>query len=178
MAAAPLSAHALVARLGGRYADVLGIRLAAGEGGEIFKWFLAALLCGAPIQEAVAMRSYRAFAAAGTLTSPTILATGWDGLVAILDGGGYVRYDYKTATKLLAVCAALRDGYDDDINALHAAASSPADLEARLAALGKGIGPVTVNIFLRELRGVWPKAQPLPREPVLAAAREMRRRAQ
>jgi hypothetical protein len=28
---------------------------------------------------------------------------GWDGLVAILDRGGYVCYDYKTATKLLEI---------------------------------------------------------------------------
>jgi hypothetical protein len=27
-------------------------------------------------------------------------------------------------------------------------------------ALAKGIGPTTVTIFLRELRGIWPKAAP------------------
>ncbi len=171
MAAATLTGHDLVARLGGRYADAIGIRLAKGERGEIFKWFLAALLYGAPIQEGVAKRTYLAFAAAGVLTPQRVLATGWDGLVAVLDAGGYVRYDYKTATKLLAVCAALQDGYAGDLNGLHEAATSPADLEARLMALGKGVGPVTVNIFLRELRGIWAKARPLPQEGTVAAAR-------
>jgi hypothetical protein len=30
-----------------------------------------------------------------------------------------------------------------------------------LKALGKGIGDVTANIFLRELRSIWSKAEPL-----------------
>lgn len=40
-------------------------------------------------------------------------------------------------------------------------------------ALGKGIGPVTVNIFLRELRGVWEKADPPLSPQALAAARDL-----
>jgi hypothetical protein len=37
--------------------------------------------------------------------------TGWDGLVSTLDAGGYVRYDFKTATKLLEVMKNLIDQY-------------------------------------------------------------------
>jgi len=33
-----------------------------------------------------------------------------------------------------------------------------------------GVGPVTANIFLRELRPYWPKADPLPLPAVHAAA--------
>ncbi len=43
-----------------------------------------------------------------------------------------------------------------------------------MKALSKGIGDVTVGIFLRELRGLWPKAQPRISGLVLAAARELR----
>jgi hypothetical protein len=93
--------------------------------------------------------------------------------VAALDAGGYVRYDFKTATKLLDVCRALVKDYGGDLNALHAAATDTADLEERLKALGKGIGDVTVNIFLRELRGVWSKAEPLPSELVLNGAKDL-----
>jgi hypothetical protein len=28
--------------------------------------------------------------------------------------------------------------------------------------LGKGIGPVTISIFLRDMQEVWPKAKPAP----------------
>jgi len=46
-------------------------------------------------------------------------------------------------------------------------------LEKRLKELGKGIGDVTVGIFLRELRGTWKKAEPRPAPLELAAAEKL-----
>jgi hypothetical protein len=46
-------------------------------------------------------------------------------------------------------------------------------LERRLKALGKGIGDVTVSIFLRELRDVWQKADAYPTPLVIAAAEQL-----
>jgi len=158
-----------VTRRGGRYASELGIELAASDAGERFKWFLAAVLYGTRISESLARRTWREFAARGVLTPERILATGWDGLVAILDAGGYVRYDYKTATKLLEVCDALTRDYGGNLDVLHDAAADPRDLENRLKALGKGIGDTTVGIFLRELRGIWSHAEP-PLSPLALAA--------
>ena len=159
----------LVKRLGGRYASALGIDLASIDAGERFKWFLAAVLYGTRIPEALATRTWNEFSAHGVLTPERILETGWDGLVDILDAGGYVRYDYKTATKLLDLCAALMRDYGGSLDALHAAAADARDLENRLKALGKGIGGTTVAIFLRELRGIWPRAVP-PLSPLALAA--------
>lgn len=172
MTGKPAAPAELVRRQGGRYAAALGIDLAA-DCGERFKWFLAAILYGARISEPLAARTWREFAARGVLAPQRIVSTGWEGLVAILDSGGYTRYDFKTATKLLAVCAALLRDYSGDLDALHVAASDPRDLEVRLKALGKGIGDTTVAIFLRELRGIWSKAEP-PLSPLaLAAAQEL-----
>ena len=159
----------LVKRLGGRYASALGIDLESIDAGERFKWFLAAVLYGTRIPEALATRTWYEFAAHGVLAPERILETGWDGLVDILDAGGYVRYDYKTATKLLDLCAALMRDYGGSLDALHAAAADARDLENRLKALGKGIGDTTVAIFLRELRGIWPRAVP-PLSPLALAA--------
>jgi hypothetical protein len=39
--------------------------------------------------------------------------------------------------------------------------------------LGKGIGPTTVSIFLREMRGVWSKADPEPSPLVKLAMSEL-----
>ena len=150
----------LVKRLGGRYSSALGVDLASTDAGERFKWFLAAVLYGTRISESLATRTWHAFSARGMIAPDRILATGWGGLVAILDAGGYVRYDYKTATKLLEVCAALMRDYGGSLDALHEAAADARDLESRLKALGKGIGDTTVGIFLRELRGIWAKAEP------------------
>lgn len=159
----------LVKRQGGRYASALGIDPAR-NADERFKWFLAAVLYGTRISGALADRTWHEFATRGVLTPQRIVQTGWNGLVAILDAGGYVRYDYKTATKLLDVCGALLRDYGGSLDRLHAAAAGPRDLETRLKALGKGIGDTTVAIFLRELRGVWEKADPPLSPPALAAA--------
>lgn len=150
----------LLEEMGGGFARELGIQLEGGREEEVFKWFLAAVLFGARISERIALKAFEEFCRRGVVTPRRILDTGWDGLVAILDAGGYVRYDFKTATKLLEVCGNLFRDYGGSLTQLHAASRDPQDLEARIMALGKGIGPVTVNIFLRELRGVWSKADP------------------
>jgi hypothetical protein len=164
----------LVRRLGGRYSVALGIDVASNRGGEVFKWFLASILFGARISGALAERTYRAFERARVLSPRAILDAGWAGLVQILDRGGYVRYDEKTATKLLMICEALLDRDAGDLRAIERKASDPRDLEARIRRLGKGIGEVTANIFLRELRGIWPKAEPLPCRLTASAARDLR----
>lgn len=163
----------LVAARGGRYARALGIDLAAPDPGERFKWFLAALLYGTRISESLATRSWHEFEAHGALSPERIAQTGWDGLVRILDAGGYARYDYKTATKLLTICATLLEDYAGNLDTLHRAAADPRDLEIRLKALGKGIGTVTVGIFLRELRGIWAQAEPSLSPLAQAAAIEL-----
>lgn len=163
----------LVKSRGGPYSSALGIDPGAADAGERFKWFLAAVLYGTRISESLATRTWREFSARGVLAPDRILSTGWDGLVGILDAGGYVRYDYKTAAKLLDVCAALMRDYGGSLDTLHAAADDPRDLENRLKALGKGIGDTTVGIFLRELRGTWEKAEP-PLSPLaLDAAKSL-----
>jgi len=159
--------------MGGRFSVALGIHLDQGDSQEVFKWFLASILYGARISETIANNTYREFERSGVLSPDRILETGWDGLVQILDLGGYVRYDFKTATKLLEVMAALKERFDGDLNVLHAQAQSPHDLEQKLMGLGRGIGQVTVNIFLRELRDVWEKAGPLPQDLAVTAARNL-----
>lgn len=163
----------MIQQLGGGFAKALGIRLVPDGEPEIFKWFLASFLYGARISETIATRTYRQFERGKVLRPEAIRSTGWDGLVRILDDGGYVRYDFSTATKLLALSADLLGQYSGKLTNVHAAADGPRDLEARLQDIGKGIGPVTADIFLRELRGIWPKAEPLPSDLVVLAARHL-----
>lgn len=171
-----MSKKAIVKRLmedwGGRFSTELGIDLESGHSEELFKWFLASILFGTRIGQNVAMQTYREFEGRSAVTPDDILRTGWDGLVEILDAGGYVRYDYKTATKLLEIAEMLNERYGGDLNRLHEEARDPRDLELKLTEF-KGVGPVTVNIFLRELRGVWQKADPLPGALAVAAARSL-----
>lgn len=163
----------LVEQTGGSYAKQLGIDLSGGDAAEIHKWFIAAMLFGARISERIAAQTYRKFEQADMLSARRIVDAGWDKLVAILDRGAYVRYDFKTATKLLEANRSLLHHYQGDLNVLHGSAHDEADLEQRLRSLGKGIGGVTVNIFLRELRGIWSKADPAPSARAIEAAKAL-----
>ncbi|MCK4426877.1 MAG: hypothetical protein KAW16_00180 [candidate division Zixibacteria bacterium] len=173
----------LLKKLGQRFSSSLNIELSSVHGEsvqdesvdseEVFKWFLASILFGARISETIVVNTYKQFEKEKVLSAEKILTTGWDGLVRILDDGGYVRYDFKTATKLLEIMGALKELYQGDLNKLHLEAKDSSDLESRLKNLGKGIGDVTVNIFLRELRGRWQKADPLPSDLVILSARNL-----
>ncbi|HEY4675498.1 MAG TPA: hypothetical protein VIH48_05540 [Candidatus Bathyarchaeia archaeon] len=163
----------LVESLGQKYSEILGINLAEGRDDEIFKWFLASVLFGAPITEASAIKTYNAFKKNNVLTPERILKTGWDGLVKILDEGSYTRYDFKTADKLLEIAQNLTEEHGGSLSALNKKASDARDLENRLKNLGKGVGDVTVSIFLRDLRDTWEKADPNPTSLVVIAAENL-----
>lgn len=163
----------LLEKFGQKYSEMLGIRLETASDSEIFRWFFASILFGAPITESSAIKTYNCFEKYHMLTPKQILKTGWDGFVKILDEGSYTRYDFKTADKLLLVMGNLEKEYNGSLNQLHQRASDSVDLENRLKALGKGIGDITVSIFLRDLRGIWKKADPKPTPLVLSAARNL-----
>ena len=163
----------LTERVPGCFSSELGLTLAPNRPNDLFLWFLAALLYGTRISGTIVAHTHAEFVRRGLVTPEKILKAGWDGLVVVLDAGGYVRYDFKTATKLLEVMRHLVDQYQGDLHALHHAAKDARDLERRLKALGKGIGDVTVQIFLRELREIWPKAQPSLSPWSILAARDL-----
>jgi hypothetical protein len=144
------------------YSETLGIDLRARKDPEYFKWFLASQLYGGRISETIAGNTYRAFERHGLLTPQKILDAGWDFLVnPVMREGGYVRYDESKSRRLLANCERLLQEYGGSLGRLHELARDGADLEHRLLAF-LGVGPVTVNIFLRELRPYWSKADPDP----------------
>ena len=165
--------EALLEKFGKRYSEVLGINLNSGKDEEIFKWFLASVLFGAPITETSVIKTYKCFQEYEVLTPERIIETGWDSLVRILDEGSYTRYDFKTADKLLEVMRSIIEKHNGSLILLHSRASDAGDLENTLKALGKGIGDTTVSIFLRELRDVWEKAKPNPTSLVISAAKNV-----
>lgn len=163
----------LVEKFGQKYSDILGINLKTKDDGEIFKWFLASVLFGAPIRESSAIKTYKCFKKYDILTPQKIIQTGWQGLVDILDEGTYTRYDFRTSDKLLEVMGNLVTKYEGSLNLVHERASDSYDLEKRLKDLGKGVGDVTVSIFLRELRDLWKKADSKPTSLVILAAKNL-----
>lgn len=160
----------LIKKYGMPYSELLGIDLKSRKDSEIFKWFLASLLFGKPIQESVAIKTFKEFEKRKILSADKIIKAGWDKLVEILDAGSYVRYDFSTATKLLEIMKKLKEEYGTLSN-LYKKAKNSEDLEKRLQEF-KGIGPITANIFLRELRDVWGKANPEPSDLVKKTAKK------
>jgi hypothetical protein len=120
---------------------------------EIFKWWLACLPFGKPIQTEIAEQAYRELVKAGLTSPDAILRAGWDKLVLLLDRARYVRYDFSTATKLLEVCQELKSRYGT-LTKLLAGAGTPSEL-SRKSQEFRHIGPVTARIFLRDVRPVW-----------------------
>ena len=153
------------------YSEELGIDLRRAADEELFKWFLASILFGTRITETIAKNTYRSFERHHLLDPRKILEAGWDFLVnPVMREGGYVRYDEKTSTKLLRICQTLLTEYEGSLNTLHKKSSDSYDLENRVMQF-YGIGPVTMNIFLRELRPFWKKSNPEPLPVVKELAR-------
>ena len=167
------SLKAFVENFGQKYSEILGIDVSSGKDEEIFKWFLSSILFGSPITEKAVVKTYKCFEKYNVLTPKRILETGWDGLVKILDEGSYTRYDFKTADKLLEVMQNLKQRYGGSLTLLYNEATNQQDLGKRVKNLGKGVGDVTVSVFLRELRDVWKKANPNPTSLVVLAAEKL-----
>jgi hypothetical protein len=160
-------ADSVVRRFGGRYSSELGIDVDAGDA-EVERWFLASTLFGTRISARIAERTFHLMAGAGVDRIADAREREWDELVALLDAGGYAQYDFRTATRLQALSEVIADRYHGDVGEIGRHGSDPTALVALLDEL-PGWGPVTVGLFLRELRGVWPGARP-PLDPRAAEA--------
>lgn len=151
------------------YSEELGLDLSKPE--DRFRWFLASILFAKRISAEIAKKTYRRFKEEGLNTPEKILEAGWHRLVQVLDSGGYVRYDFSTASNLLGIMKELKDEYGD-LETLHQESTSPRNLETRLLEF-KGVGPTGVNIFLREMRSIWRNAKPNPSRMAVETAQRI-----
>lgn len=135
------------------YSKDLSIHLETKNEIELFKWFLACLLFGKPIQQEVAKKTYFEFVKEELTTPEALIKAGWDHLVKILDKGHYVRYDYSTATKLLDISEELKKRYGSVTSLIHQSKTAT-ELSKHLQEF-KGIGPTTSRIFLRDIRDIY-----------------------
>lgn len=138
------------------YSEQLGITLNRKD--HRFRWLLASTLFSKRISSKIARRTHREFVREHILTPEAIMRAGYDKVVGVLDAGGYVRYDFSTAANLLNMAKTLKEKYGG-LEELYDQAKDSKGLEKRLTELSC-VGPTTVNIFLRELKSVWKKANP------------------
>ena len=152
------------------YSEELGLDLTKEE--DRFLWFLASILFAKRISARIAINTFKVFIKRGLTTPQRFIEAGWDVLVDVLDEGGYVRYDFSTASNLLEIMSKLVNEYGGKVDNIHGKALDYKDLERRLLEF-KGVGPVAINIFLRELRGIWIKAKPKISDKALTVARRI-----
>lgn len=159
-------ARQVVGMLGGRYSAELGIDVDAGDA-EIERWFLAATLFGTRISARIAERAFRVLDEAGLTRIGQARHMSSEDLVILLDAGGYARYDFRTAARLQDLSEIIDERYDGQAAEIGRRYQAYQELRAALIML-PGWGPVTMQLFLHELRGVWRGAQP-PLDPRAAS---------
>ncbi|MGE6995326.1 DNA methylase [Pseudomonas sp. NPDC047961] len=135
-------------------AKELGIDISQGEG-ELFKWFIASFLFGKRIQQDIAADAYRVIFEKHKRDTPRKLGNcSWQELVDMLGEGHYVRYDESTAERLLKLSDKLNNEYGGKLGNIREQSKDRKELEKRLGEF-EGIGPKTVEIFMREAQKVW-----------------------
>ena len=116
----------------------------------LFKWLIASFLMGKRIQADIAAQAYRVIIEKRQRDTPRKLANcSHRELVMMLGEAHYVRYDETTATRLLALAHKLNDEYAGKVGNIVAESADRQAFEKRLAEFD-GIGPKTVEIFMRE----------------------------
>ncbi|MBU2013625.1 MAG: DNA methylase, partial [Gammaproteobacteria bacterium] len=110
---------------------------------------------GKRIQRDIAAEAYRVLVERNRLDTPRKLRDcGQRRLVQLLGQARYVRYDESTAARLLKLGDKLLTEYDGRLGRLRELGETRDGVEKRLLAF-EGVGPKTMEIFLREAARVW-----------------------
>src|SRR5450759_1150596 len=155
----PLELEAVLKSHGRLFSEEVGIQLSDLSSDQLLKWLVVSLLFGARIRESAAVRTYRELEKRGLLTPEALRAADFWEMIDVMASGGYSRYDGITTRKLQGAATKLLEDYGGDLKRLHALAADGLDLVVRLKEFW-GVGDTTAGILLRELRGLWPKANP------------------
>jgi endonuclease III len=133
----------------------LGIDLAGGADAELFRWLVACELFGARIRQEIAAQTFRELDGAGLLTPRKLASAPWQRVVDLLGRGGYRRYDESTARQLIATAKQVLDRYDGQLSRLPDGVNGRKGITDRVQQF-TGVGPKASEIFLRELKEIWP----------------------
>ncbi|MFC5148833.1 endonuclease [Streptomyces aureoversilis] len=153
------TAATLLRMYGRTYAEEAGIRL-RDTPQPLYRLVVLACLLSARIRASVAVEAARCLAEAGMKDPRRMAGATWQQRVDALGKGGYRRYDERTATQLGDGAQLLLDRYRGDVRRMREEADGdPGRLRKLLQEL-PGLGPAGVNIFLREVQGVWPEVHP------------------
>ncbi|ABY98888.1 DNA methylase [Pseudomonas sp. SbB1] len=125
----------------------LGIEVTDALG--VFRWLLASFLMGKRIRSTVAVEAYRILVDQQGLDTPIKLAqTSHSTLVRLLGQAGYARYDESTARRLHDLGNKVEVELVAQLEALQEGSNTEGFKRWLLSF--EGVGPKTVEIFMRE----------------------------
>ncbi|MEN5147791.1 DNA methylase [Pseudomonas orientalis] len=132
----------------------LKIDLQGAHEAGLFKWLIASFLMGKRIQGPIAAKAYQVIVEQHQRDTPLKLASCTHRqLVVMLGQAHYVRYDETTASRLLALANKVNAEYGGKVSNIVAASADRPAFEKRLSQF-EGIGPKTIEIFMREAAAV------------------------
>ncbi|WP_144763150.1 DNA methylase [Curtobacterium sp. 9128] len=131
------------------HAADIGIDLSDGKPQQLYRWFLASMLFGRPIRQEQAAQTYRVLIDHGFTSPGRFGGVGHERLRKVLDEGGYGRFDHQMTDALHETMHTL-DADEGSVSHLVKSAGSRSELRERLGSL-KGVGPKTIEIFLRDV---------------------------
>ncbi|MFE4534396.1 endonuclease [Streptomyces scopuliridis] len=149
----------LLDTLGRTYADEAGIQL-RNTPQPLYQLLVLSCLLSARIRSQTAVAASRALSDAGLRDARRMADATWQQRVDALGEGGYRRYDERTSTQLGVGAELLLKKYGGDLRRLRAAAGGDITTLRSLLREVPGLGPVGVDIFLREVQGIWPEVAP------------------
>lgn len=134
-------------------AESLGIDLHEAHGHGLYKWLLASFLIGKRIRSTLAVEAYRNLVDKHGLDTPGKLARcPHRELVRLLGQAGYARYDQSTSRRLRDLGTGLEGQLEQRLDELRSESEISAFKQWLLSF--DGIGPKTLEIFMREAAGI------------------------
>lgn len=131
----------------------LGIDINEPGGNGLFKWLLASFLIGKRIRTSVAAKAFHRLVDQEEVGTPEQLARcSHAQVVRWLGEAGYARYDESTARRLRVLGQRVSEELQPQLRALCTGVHRVADFERWLLSF-EGVGPKTVEIFMREAAG-------------------------
>lgn len=165
--------RALLDRHGQSFADELGIKMEQGTPSPLFRLLCFSLLAGSRISAEIAMQAAKALSDAGWTTAARMHDSTWRQRTDTLNRAGYARYDESTSRMLGDSSALLLEDYEGDLRKLRARAERDPREERKRLKECKGMGDVSVDIFMREAQAAWEELYPFADKLALRAAKKL-----
>ncbi|MGH8161664.1 MAG: hypothetical protein ACRESR_05885 [Gammaproteobacteria bacterium] len=162
--------RALLDRHGRSFSDELGIPIEKNTPSPLFRLLCFSLLAGARISAGIAAQAAKALSDKGWTTAEKLAASTWRQRTDTLNHAGYARYDESTSRMLGETASLLLEDYRGDLRKLRAEADRDPSAERKLLKRCKGVGDVSVDIFMREAQAAWEELYPFADKLALRAA--------